>query len=435
MTQVVKSAVKLRVRPTPEIAKILDSQSQMCNWLYNHLLETATNLRASFCQEQEANVAKTLYTKTGLRNLVPAIKEKNPFLKSVHSSPLKNAALRLTDSIQTYQKSKKGKRKGKRCGWPGFRSWQRRWFSLLYDEPNKGFKLVGNILQLSLGVNEIGSRHRVEMVVEDSHLLQHKVLRNLRIVKQHKYYFAIFTIEQVLPEAKPIRNIIALDPNHKNLAYGVNTQGMGLEIDSPWWLKKFDKRLDELKAKRDKCKRKSTLIPVLDKHGNPTGKTRWRSSRRYQKLNQCLERLYAIRQEQTKVYCYTIANKLVQAHDLVVIGDYVPHGFGITTKMRRAMNNQSLIGRFKDALAWVALKSGKTYDEFNEKGTTRTCNRCHYVVAGGLAPHIRHWTCPGCQITHLRDENSAINGMYKCLRDLCKKSEVYASLVPSSGLG
>ena len=43
------------------------------------------------------------------------------------------------------------------------------------------------------------------------------------------------------------------------------------------------------------------------------------------------------------------------------------------------MNNRSLIGRFKQALKWVAIKSGKTCIEYDEKGTTRTCHCCDYV--------------------------------------------------------
>jgi putative transposase len=369
-----------------------------------------------------------------LRNLVPGIKESHSFLKSVHSSPLKNTALRLTASIQTYQKSKKGKREGKKCGWPSFRSWQQRWFSLLYDEPNKGFKIIGDKLHLSLGQNQDMERLYVDILLQDAHLLQDKSICNLRIVQQNKIFFAVFTVKQLLPQTKALQRIMALDPNHKNLAYGVNNQGMAIEIETAWWLKKFDKRIDELKSKRDSCKKKSRQIAILDEHGKPTGKVRWCASRRYRQLSHCLSNVYRIRQEQTKVYCYTIANKLVRTHDLLVIGDYVPKGNGITTKMRRAMNNRSLIGRFKSILSWVALKSGKLYDEFNEAGTTRTCHHCDYVLVGGIAPYIRQWTCPNCQISHLRDENSALNGMYKYLRELNKKCEGnITSLVPSSG--
>ncbi len=94
----------------------LDGQSRICNWLYNHLLEKGQQLKQEFIQSGNPEASKTLYTERGLRNQLPKIKEEHPFLKVVHSSPLKNTALRLSEAIQVHQKSKKGKRKGKQDG-------------------------------------------------------------------------------------------------------------------------------------------------------------------------------------------------------------------------------------------------------------------------------------------------------------------------------
>lgn len=125
--------VKIPLIVSKEAENTLDGQSRICNWLYNQLLSQANELRKEYRQNQSPEISKILYTERGLRNLLPGLKKEKPFLKVVHSSPLKNAALRLSNSIQTYQKSRKGKRKGKDTGWPRFRSWGRNWFSLLYD--------------------------------------------------------------------------------------------------------------------------------------------------------------------------------------------------------------------------------------------------------------------------------------------------------------
>ena len=98
------------------------------------------------------------------------------------------------------------------------------------------------------------------------------------------------------------------------------------------------------------------------------------------------------------------------------------------------MNNRSLNRRFKDTLARGATKSGKTFFEYDEKGTTRTCHCCHHVVEGGLAPNIRNWECAACNTRHIRDENAAKNGLSKVLRDLAKKSELLSSQVSGSDL-
>ena len=133
-------AFKLKLEVDAAGMSVLDGQSRICNWLYNYLVDKGHQLKQEFIQSGNREAATTLYTERGLRNLLPQIKEEHPFLKVVHSSPLKNSALRLSNAIRVYQKSKKGKRPGKQMGWPKFRSWKKQWFSLFYDEPEKGLR-------------------------------------------------------------------------------------------------------------------------------------------------------------------------------------------------------------------------------------------------------------------------------------------------------
>ena len=367
------TVLKLSLETDAATAEILDGHSRICNLLYNTLLERAQTLRQQFIQTREPQLAKMIYTERSLRNLLPALKEEKPFFKVVHSSPLKNTALRLTEAIQAHQKSKKGKRQGKRVGWPKFRSWKTAWFSLLYDEPNKGYKVEGSHLILSLGMGQDRKRRAISIPLKDTEKLKGREIRNLRIVKQLGFFFAIFTIRAVMPKKKNISRTVALDPNHKNLAYGVDTEGRAVEMIAPSWLKIYDKRIDELKSKRDRCQKKSRQKIALDEKGNPIGKTYWESSKRWKKYHKTLERALQKRREQTKTFLFTTAHHLYHQYDCIGIGDYTPHGEGLNSSMRRAMNNRSLIGRFKKVLSWVAMKSGKTFIEYDEKGTTRTC--------------------------------------------------------------
>jgi putative transposase len=146
----------------------------------------------------------------------------------------------------------------------------------------------------------------------------------------------------------------------------------------------------------------------------------WLPSKRWLMLNARLQNVLRERREQTKQFLYTVANRLYHDYDAVGVGDYVPHGGGITRKMRRAMNNRSLNRRFKQVLAWVALRSGKAYVEWAEGGSTRTCHDCGYVVAEGIPVSVREWDCPGpeCSSHHIRDENAARNGLTRTLKAL-----------------
>ena len=138
------------------------------------------------------------------------------------------------------------------------------------------------------------------------------------------------------------------------------------------------------------------------------------------KRNKTLQTALYKRREQTKTYICTVAGLLCRSYDCIAIGDYTPHGNGKGKKMRRAMNNRSLIGRFKAAVSWTAKKLGKTYIEYDEKNTTRSCSSCNYCHPTSLCPSIRKWQCPECQIIHERDENSAQNGLRGVLRDFSK---------------
>jgi len=413
-----KSAVKIRLKVEQKAEQILDGQSKILNWLYNNLLETANKLRLEYIKSQDKEIGLTLYSERGLRDLVPDLKQPYPFLKTIYSSPLKNAALRLSRAITEYQKYRRGERKTE-VSWPKFRSWKKKWFSLEYDEPWKGFSLEGRKLSLQLGLDSQGKRLSVELELVESYPLELTSVKQLRIVKQANIFYAIFTIDRKEIKAKqPLIKVIALDPNHKNLAYGVSTTGDGIEIENLEILKPLDRRIDYLKSRRDKCERYSKIVEYKREDGSMH--LHYEPSRRWKYFNQLLDEAYRKRREQTKTFLYTIANKLCKEYECIAIGDYTPNGNGITTQMRRSMNNQSLIGKFKEVLSWVAIRSGKIYLEYEEKGTTRTCSNedCRHEVEGGISPGIREWLCPKCNSFHIRDENAAINGLYKVMDQL-----------------
>jgi putative transposase len=103
-------------------------------------------------------------------------------------------------------------------GWPKFRSWREKWCSLFYDEPKKGFKIEGKSLTISVGMGEAREQRSLTLELQGAHLLKGKIARNLRIVCELGIYYAIFTLQKELPSKKPLSKIVALDPNHKNLA-------------------------------------------------------------------------------------------------------------------------------------------------------------------------------------------------------------------------
>lgn len=417
-----KFARKIKLEVDAETQRILDGQSKICNWLYNTLLEIANGLRLQYVAQPDPQLALTLYTQRGLRNLVPDLKLEHPFLKTVHSSPLKNAALRLARAIGDYQDSLHGRRKGPKMAWPHFRAWGKSWFSLQYDEPHKGWKLDGLDLTLALGQDRPHHHLQVRMRLTQP-LPPGCTVQALRIVKEVGHFYAVFAVEKDAPQAKATPNgvnIIALDPNHKNFVWGVDTNGNSIEFANLPNLRHLDARIDYLKSRRDRCQRKAKKVVRSD------GRVIWLPSIEWLHFDRLLKQVYRQRREQTKTFLNTLANGLYKTYDVVAVGNYTPHGGGLNKGMRRSMNNFSLIGRFKEVLQWQAPKSGRQFIEYDEFRTTLTCHYCGYRVPGGIEPDIRAWTCPNCGANHLHDENAAQNGLAKAVAE--------HNLVPRSGL-
>ncbi|WP_164667475.1 RNA-guided endonuclease InsQ/TnpB family protein [Virgibacillus doumboii] len=440
---------KIRLVVSNENSQLLDSQSRICNWLYNQLLEAVE------ADSGNGNVNKLLSGRN-LRNEVPKIKKENPFLCKVHSSPLKNTALRLKDAYDRFFDKTLSNKK------PKYRSWKKKWFSLYYDEPKKGFKLFcPNELSLTFGKltdEELKEAKKIDKkvtksihikvgLVEGVVLSETESIKTLRITKDLDSYYAIFTIE----DSREIEQIagqsfIVFDPNHKNLAVGLGSDGKSFELKSMNTLLKYwDKRIDEIKAKRDKCEKLNRLICTENV-------TYFEPSKRWKRLNRALIKAELKRREQMKTLLFSYAHYFSKRYDAIYIGDYTPTPdvakFGT---MRRAMLNQTPVGRFRNILYWVQTKNGKYYAKVDERDTTKTCCVCGHQEK--KEPSIRSFTCVNCGTTLSRDINSTVNIGKKAKKQLpragyigvespmytvwwdFKQAKVACGLTPCAGLG
>jgi putative transposase len=396
---------KIKLRTSKDQELLLDGQSKMCNWLYNKLYELVET-------DYKNGNTKKLINGRNLRNEVPKIKQNSPFLYKVHSSPLKNAALRLKESYDRFFDPKLENQK------PKFRSWKKKWFSLFYDEPTKGFKLLEEN-KLSISFGKLSDEEYVNLQQKDKTikkqlsiivtllepivLTEYEKIKTLRITKDIGGYYAIFTLESVKEQEKvQEESYIIFDPNHKNLAVGIDHKGISYELKSiSSTLKYWDKRIDHLKSKRDKCEKRSKL--VVTPHTEY-----WKPSNRWNYLNQALERAELTRREQIKQALYSFAHYFSKKYDHIFIGDYVPTPDVATYgSMRRAMLNQTPIGQFRKIMEWVQEKNQKHYSKVDEFNTTKDCCVCGYQEKKD--PDVRIFTCPSCHTTMYRDMNSVVN--------------------------
>ena len=82
-------------------------------------------------------------------------------------------------------------------------------------------------------------------------------IKAFRLCKEHKRFYAIFTLEkEEIPMNLPKERWIAIDQNHKNFFVAIDSEGQTIEFENLYQTKYFDKKIDELKSKRDKCSKK-----------------------------------------------------------------------------------------------------------------------------------------------------------------------------------
>ena len=415
-------ARKVRLEVDETTAGYLDGQSKICNWLWNKLKDEVDARMAALstvdhaCSEAETKrLLGDVYSEIGLRNLVPVLKDKHPFLRCVYSSPLKNVALHMAKAIRAHRTTKNQSRSGPAAGWITYKAWAKQWTSLEYDEPNKGWRVAQcGWLDLSLGVDREGQRlsARARLIAPPKGLA---AARTCRIVREGRdRYFAVFTFRRKKKQEHASRRAVYLDPNHKNFAYALDPTGHAFEIGN-LLLKPAERMLDKLKSRRDRCKRKSLWVDTVRQDASVS--THWRPSRQRQAVDSVITRLEQKVRDQKKHFQYALANRLCRDYDLIGIGDYVPqstdHGKGKT--YNRAVNNRTFHGSFKSILSAVGARSGKRVVVTDEKGTTRTCHLCQHVMKQGIHPSTRRWTCPGCKAEHHRDENACQNGLRRLL--------------------
>jgi putative transposase len=195
--------------------------------------------------------------------------------------------------------------------------------------------------------------------------------------------------------------IVAFDLGIKTLATGVTDQGRFYHIGGFRGYRYYNKQLDKLRSKRDKCRKKS---------------------RRYLHLSNVYKRV-AEQKRRKQQDCLHKASHFI-AHRLaeraVVIGDHALRQMVIkkqeeeTPKQRRKRQirnrmvyNDWGLYSFVQMLVYKCLRFGKELHIIDERDTTRTCHACK--CKKDMPLWVRTYRCANCGLVMDRDENSAVN--------------------------
>ncbi len=213
-------------------------------------------------------------------------------------------------------------------------------------------------------------------------------------------YYCSFVYE-VAEQTSHSKGILAFDLGIKTLATGYDSQGRFYHIGGFKGYRWYNKQLDKIRSKRDRCKKKSRRYIHLSRVYKRV------SQKKRNKQQDCLHKA-----------SHLIAVKL--AASAVVIGDLSQRQMVTEKKDRetprerrkrhirnRLVYNDWGLYRFVQMLVYKCLLSGKELHLIDERDTSKMCSRCGHKQ--NMPLHKRVYHCGTCGLVMDRDENSAIN--------------------------
>lgn len=211
-------------------------------------------------------------------------------------------------------------------------------------------------------------------------------------------YYASLQVGSVCPFHKQYResgNTIGIDLNIKNFC----TDSNGHVVENPKYRKSIAKKLAKaqrrLSRRAERAKKEKRAL---------------RDSKNYQKQRLKVARLHAQAARRNEAFQHILSKDLVKSQDRIFAEDLKVKGLMHGSFLAGAIADCSW-GSFLHKLGYKSRLYGKTFLKVPESGTTQTCCKCGYELAGGerLTLADRKWDCPKCGAHHDRDWNAAVN--------------------------
>ena len=374
-------AVKVALDPTPAQERLMLSHAGAARFAFNaglaHVkaaLEVGEKLDWSFYSLQHwwnANKDTLAVSADG----VPWWRE--------NSKRAAETGLRwLADGLSNWSKSRKGKRKGRRVGFPKFKSKDRETprFSYSTSGAHTGGLIKGD--PKALWLPRIGRVHCMENVT--ARVDGVRVIR-MTISRRAGRWYAALTVErddQTMKQA-PKGGAVGIDLGVKQLA----TLSDGTVIPNP---RALDARLKALRKAQQALSRKTM-------GSARRGKAKERVARLYARVTDA--RMDAINKATTMIaHTYSV----VCIEDLNVAGMMKNH------HLARSVSDASL-GEFRRQLEYKTARTGASLRVVDRwYPSSKTCSNCGTVKAK-LSLSERVYQCDVCGLSMDRDLNAAIN--------------------------
>lgn len=390
--QYTSQVIQVRLYPNKDQMNYLANCFGCCRFLYNHFL---------FETSEQYKVDGTFLWYEDFQNAILKMKkqEETEWLKNVDSTCLQNAVRNLDNSIDNFVKSKQGKRKGPKVGYPKYKRRSNKQSAKFTSNKNP----AGTTCKVDFNNQKIKIPKLKSWISFANEISEDRIpngsLQSITITKNPAgHYFAslLYKVEKKQINYIPnVNNCIGIDFGLKTFI----TTSNGDKIESPKAYKKSQKRLARLSRQHSRKKTNS----------KNREKARIRLAKQHEKVA-----------NQRKDFNHKTSRKLVNEHDFIFIEDLNIKGM---SKLYGKQVNDVAWSQLVSFMNYKAIREGKFVIKINRYfPSTQLCSHCGYQNKE-LTLDNRKWTCPHCNTFHDRDINAAINILNEGKRILFGKNE------------
>ena len=371
-------AVKVALDPTPAQERRLASHAGGARFAYNAML---ARVKAAF--DAGESIDQSFYALRKQWNMdkdtLAVDADGEPWWQENSKEAYSYGVESLAKGLSNWSKSRKGDRKGRRVGFPNFKSKNKETPKFAYTAG--GFGLIDGDPK-ALRLPKIGRVHCMENVAE--RVGDAKVLR-MTISQRAGRWYASLTVEREEPVVKsaPKGGAVGVDLGVKHLA----TLSDGTVVENPRYLRKSERKL----------KKAQQALSRKTKGSNRRAKARAKVARLHARVAD--QRLDAMHKLTTWLSC--------KYSDISIENLHVA-GMVKNRHLAKSVSDASF-GEFRRQLEYKTARTGARLHVVDRWfASSKTCSNCGSVKAK-LSLSERTYTCEGCGLTMDRDLNAAIN--------------------------